>query len=106
MKTVCHPENDTALRIVMLHDPGAFNELPNQNNLVFSGHTHGGQFGLVSLGINFTLIRMAGIPDQGLFEKNSNKLYVHRANGCRSIFGTMMVRLGCPPEYSVLDVSL
>ena len=84
---------------------GAIHLVPNQGNLVFSGHTHGGQIGFLSLGFNMTLVRLAGIPDQGFFRHGTNRLYVHRAHGCRTLLGTFLVRVGCPPEYSVLDVA-
>jgi len=99
--------NEQVLRVVLLHDPGAFHIIPSYDRcLVLSGHTHGGQMGFVSLGLNLTLISLAGIPDQGLWELGMNRLYVNRAQGCRSILGTMLVRLGCPPEFSVMHITL
>lgn len=45
-----------------------------------------------------------GIPDNGIWGHKSNSLYVHRGQGCRSMMGTMLVRLGIPTEDSVLHV--
>jgi len=106
MEKNCLPNDDIKLRIAMLHDPSAFYLIPQQNNIVFSGHTHGGQLGLVSFGINFSIIQIAGLPDQGFFKKGNNRLYLHRAQGCRCIMGTLLVRMFCPPEFSVLDIKL
>ena len=40
-----------------LIDPGAFKHLPEgHGDIVFSGHTHGGQVGLVSLGLAWTFV--------------------------------------------------
>jgi hypothetical protein len=47
-----HPRVPGAFRLVLLHDPSAFIHLPEgEADLVLSGHTHGGQVGLVSLGL-------------------------------------------------------
>jgi predicted phosphodiesterase len=52
--SAAHPRENAALRIVLLHDPGAFRHLPEgTGDLVLSGHTHGGQVGLGSLGLSF-----------------------------------------------------
>ena len=51
-----HPRTQGALRVVLLHDPGAFRHLPaGHGDLVLSGHTHGGQVGLLSLGLDVDL---------------------------------------------------
>ncbi|MFP6655545.1 MAG: metallophosphoesterase, partial [Myxococcota bacterium] len=51
------PRRDDHLRLLLLHDPLAFHALPDDEvDLVLSGHTHGGQVGLVSLGIDWTVL--------------------------------------------------
>jgi uncharacterized protein len=86
---------------------GAFQNIPAEDKcLVFSGHTHGGQVGLVSLNINLTLLTLTGIPDNGLWQMGQNILYVNRAQGCRTVLGTMLVRMGVPPEYAVMDINI
>ena len=67
-------------RILLLHDPGAFRHLPNgAAALTLSGHTHGGQLGLVSFGLSWTIIGAFGVPDHGYWGKGENRLYVNRA---------------------------
>lgn len=97
-----HPRISGALRIVLLHDPGAFVHLPEgEADLVLSGHTHGGQVGLVSLGLPHTMMRVfVKMPDHGLWARGTDRLYVHRGTGHYGF----PLRLGVPAEESVLAV--
>jgi uncharacterized protein len=97
-----HPREPGALRIVLLHDPGAFVHLPEgEADLVLSGHTHGGQVGLVSLGLPFTMMRaFVKMPDHGLWARGTDRLYVHRGTGHYGF----PLRLGVPSEESLLAV--
>jgi predicted MPP superfamily phosphohydrolase len=97
-----HPRLAGALRIVLLHDPGAFVHLPEgEADLVLSGHTHGGQVGLVSLGLPYTMMRaFVKMPDHGLWARGTDRLYVHRGTGHYGF----PLRLGVPSEESVLAV--
>ena len=104
LASVCqaHPREAGALRIVLLHDPGAFVHLPEgEADLVLSGHTHGGQVGLVSLGLPYTMMRaFVKMPDHGLWARGTDRLYVHRGTGHYGF----PLRLGVPSEESVLAV--
>lgn len=97
-----HPRVAGALRIVLLHDPGAFVHLPEGDaDLVLSGHTHGGQVGLVSLGLPHTMMRVfVKMPDHGLWARGTDRLYVHRGTGHYGF----PLRLGVPAEESLLTV--
>jgi len=97
-----HPRVADHLRIVLLHDPGAFRHLPEgQADLALSGHTHGGQVGLVSLGFNWTMMRLfVKAPDHGFWARGNDRLYVHRGTGHYGF----PVRLGVPGEQSLLFV--
>jgi len=97
-----HPRKPGLLRVVMLHDPGAFQHVPDGDaDLVLSGHTHGGQLGLVSLGIPTTFVSLfSKIPDHGFWAKGRNRLYVHRGTGHYGF----PLRVGVPGEESVLEV--
>jgi predicted MPP superfamily phosphohydrolase len=97
-----HPRIAGALRIVLLHDPGAFVHLPEGDaDLVLSGHTHGGQVGLVSLGLPHTMMRaFVKMPDHGLWARGRDRLYVHRGTGHYGF----PLRLGVPAEESLLTV--
>jgi uncharacterized protein len=97
-----YPREPGALRIVLLHDPGAFVHLPEgEADLVLSGHTHGGQVGLVSLGLPYTMMRVfVKMPDHGFWARGTDRLYVHRGTGHYGF----PLRLGVPSEESVLTV--
>ncbi|MCA9511934.1 MAG: metallophosphoesterase [Myxococcota bacterium] len=98
-----HPRLDGHLRLLLLHDPSAFHHLPDDDvDLVLSGHTHGGQVGLVSLGLDWTVLSMFGtrMPDHGLFARGRARLYVHRGTG----FYGFPLRVGVPGEASVLEL--
>lgn len=97
-----YPREPRTLRIVLLHDPGAFVHLPEgEADLVLSGHTHGGQVGLVSLGLPYTMMRaFVKMPDHGLWARGTDRLYVHRGTGHYGF----PLRLGVPSEESLLAV--
>jgi predicted MPP superfamily phosphohydrolase len=98
------PRRPGHLRVVLLHDPGAFKHLPEgQGDIVFSGHTHGGQVGLVSLGIATTFVSLfTAIPDHGFWARGKDRLYVHRGTG---VYG-FPLRVGVPAEESLLRVHI
>jgi predicted MPP superfamily phosphohydrolase len=88
-------------RLLLLHDPLGFHDVPpGEADLTFSGHTHGGQVGLVSLGLDWTVLRRSRWPDHGLFAHGPNRLYVHRGTG----FYGFPLRIGVPGEASVLEL--
>jgi len=97
-----NPRIDGALRVILLHDPGAFRHLPaGEGDLVLSGHTHGGQLGLISLGLRGTFVSLfSKIPDHGMWARGADRLYVHRAQG---VYG-FPLRLGVPGEQSLMRV--
>jgi uncharacterized protein len=97
-----HPRRPGVLRVALLHDPGAFKHVPDgAADLVLSGHTHGGQVGLLWLGIKSTIVSaLTPLPDHGFWGLGSNRLYVHRGTGHYGF----PLRVGVPAEYSVLQV--
>ncbi|MBX3204451.1 MAG: metallophosphoesterase [Labilithrix sp.] len=105
LERVCaaHPREPGALRIVLLHDPGAFRHLPpGEGDLVLAGHTHGGQVGLLSVGLAWTFLRLFGdrIPDHGFWARGTDRLYIHRGTGHYGF----PLRLGVPAEESLLRI--
>jgi predicted MPP superfamily phosphohydrolase len=98
-----HPRKAGMTRIILLHDPGAFRHLPEgEGDLVLAGHTHGGQVGLLSLGLSWTFLRLFGLklPDHGFWARGRDRLYVHRGTGHYGF----PLRLGVPSEESVVRV--
>ena len=93
-------------RIIMLHDPGGFKEFNDDENIVcFSGHTHGGHLGVISCGIQWTAFNATlKLPDNGLWKKGTNKLYIHRGQGSRALYGNFVLRVGVPTEQSLVHI--
>lgn len=97
-----YPREPGRLRLWLLHDPGAFQCIPEgEADLVFSGHTHGGHLGLLSFGLPHTIVSAAtSMPDHGLWARGRDRLYVHRGTGHYGF----PLRVGVPAEESVLEV--
>ena len=66
------------------------------------GHTHGGQVGLVSFGLDWTVLSRSRWPDHGLFGHGPSRLYVHRGTG----FYGFPLRIGVPGEASLMELVL
>jgi predicted MPP superfamily phosphohydrolase len=95
------PRRPGHLRLLLLHDPRNFHDVPKgEVDLTLSGHTHGGQIGLVSLGFDWTVLSRSQWPDHGLFGHGKSRLYVHRGTG----FYGFPLRIGVPGEASVLEL--
>ena len=77
-----HPRAAGHVRLLLLHDPLHFRDVaPGEVDLALSGHTHGGQVGLVSFGLDWTVLTRSRWPDHGLFGHGTSRLYVHRGTG-------------------------
>ena len=95
------PRREGHLRLLLLHDPLVFRHVPKgEVDLTLSGHTHGGQLGLLSFGLDWTVLRRTRWPDHGLFGHGSNRLYVHRGTGHYGF----PLRIGVPGEHSLLEL--
>jgi hypothetical protein len=98
-----HPRIEDHLRILLLHDPLHFRDVgKGEADLTLSGHTHGGQIGLVSLGLDWTVLSRSRWPDHGLFGHGPSRLYVHRGTG----FYGFPLRVGVPGEASLMELTL
>lgn len=104
LRGVCErfPRREGVARVAMLHDPGAFHHLPEgAAELVLSGHTHGGQVGLLRLGLKGTVVSaLSKIPDHGPWALGSARLYVHRGTGHYGF----PLRIGVPAERGLLRI--
>jgi len=95
------PRRAGHFRLFLLHDPLGFRSVtPGEVDLTLSGHTHGGQLGLVSFGFDWTVLSRSRWPDQGLFALGASRLYVHRGTG---LYG-FPLRVGVPGELSLVEV--
>jgi hypothetical protein len=95
------PRQADHVRLLLLHDPLTFLHVPEGDvDLTLSGHTHGGQVGLVSLGMDWTVLSRSRWPDHGLFARGAGRLYVHRGTG----FYGFPLRIGVPGEASLMEI--
>jgi predicted MPP superfamily phosphohydrolase len=94
-----------ALKILMSHDPSHWKaevlEKYSDIDLMLSGHTHGMQFGVEIPGFKWSPVQYAYKEWAGLYENESQKLYVNPGFGFIGYPG----RVGILPEITVLEFS-
>jgi predicted MPP superfamily phosphohydrolase len=88
-----------AARIVLVHEPGEFDELAGRCEIVLAGHTHGGQVRLPFLPPLHLPMR-CGDYVAGWYEKADSRMYVSRGIGMSGI----PLRFCCRPELAILEV--
>jgi len=94
------PARENATRIVLNHNPDAKDLFRRHDwDLMLCGHTHGGQVRLPFLGTPFAPVRDKRYVE-GLHAWEGRWLHITRGVG--NLHG---VRLNCPPEVSVLDIT-
>jgi uncharacterized protein len=94
---------DRAPRVVMMHNPDTFEQLPaNTAPLAVAGHTHGGQIRLPFLPewswLTYVMddeVHADGWIDQ--YGQPGNRLYVNRGIG----FSIVPIRINCRPEVTL-----
>ena len=94
---------DGAPRLVLMHNPQTFGELPpGSAPLGMAGHTHGGQVHFPGSALRWLLgRRIEGLPALSGWIRGygqpGNHLYINRGIG----FSRFPIRLNCPPEITV-----
>jgi predicted MPP superfamily phosphohydrolase len=94
---------DKSFRILMSHDPAFWNSIVVPQTdipLTLSGHTHGGQFGIMIAGIQFSPIYLTQKNWGGLYKSDNQTLYVNRGLGTVGFSGRIEMR----PEITVLTL--
>jgi hypothetical protein len=90
--------------ILLSHMPDAALYVPKSVDLVLSGHTHGGQVRLPSIGPVVTFSEVGRDRSSGLSRlKNGVWLYVNRGLGMEG-GGAPRIRFLCRPEIAVLTI--
>lgn len=89
--------------ILMAHDPTYWDKhiVAQQNvQLMLSGHTHGGQFGIQAFGFEWSPAQYVYEQWAGMYRKGDQLLYVNRG------LGTVgpPIRIGIPPEITVFTL--
>ena len=105
MEKAYHGAGDYPFKILMSHDPshwdGEIRPKYADIDLMLSGHTHGMQFGVELPGFKWSPVQYVYQQWAGLYEKESQKLYVNRGYGFIGYPG----RVGILPEITVLELS-
>ncbi|MBS2028955.1 MAG: metallophosphoesterase [Deltaproteobacteria bacterium] len=86
--------------LLLAHDPNLWPQAVAKNvEWTLSGHTHGGQVGLVKLHPSLSLARIITPFVAGLYRQGLSALYVSRGTA-----NTLPLRLGAPTEVSVFEL--
>ncbi len=91
-------------KILMTHDPAHWDAVVVPQTdipLTLSGHTHGGQFGIKIAGIEFSPMYLVQKRWGGLYQSDSQQLYVNRGLGTIGFPG----RIEMYPEITLITLS-
>lgn len=92
------------VKLLLSHDPSHWNLQVKEEfkdiDVTFSGHTHGGQFGIEIPGFRWSLSQYAYKQWAGLYQEQSQYLYVNRGLGFLGYPG----RVGISPEITVMEL--
>ncbi len=95
---------ESAVKLLLSHDPTHWDKEVNTKfkdiDVMFSGHTHGTQFGITIAGKTYSPAQWAYKQWAGLYEKGDQKLYINRGYGYIGYPG----RIGMPPEISIFEL--
>ncbi|MEJ7644353.1 MAG: metallophosphoesterase [Chryseolinea sp.] len=95
---------DAPVKILLSHDPSHWDAqvrpLYPDIDLMFSGHTHGFQFGVEIGNVKWSPSQYAYKQWAGLYQQGSQYLYVNRGFGYLGYPG----RIGMPPELTIIEL--
>ena len=95
---------EAPVKLLLSHDPTHWDKEVNTKykdiDVMFSGHTHGTQFGINIGDYTWSPAQYAYKQWAGLYEKEDQKLYVNRGYGYIGYPG----RVGMPPEITVFEL--
>lgn len=97
--------DDAAVKLLLSHDPTHWDKEVNTKypdiDVMFSGHTHGAQFGINIGGKTFSPAQWAYKQWAGLYQQGDQQLYVNRGYGYLGYPG----RVGMPPEITIFELA-
>jgi uncharacterized protein len=88
-----------SFKIGLFHSPAFFDQAAGRLDIVFSGHTHGGQ-------VRLPLVRPFWLPPksgdylEGWFERSGSRMYVSRGIGT----SILDMRFLCRPELAIITI--
>ena len=96
--------DDAAVKLLLSHDPSHWDlqvrpEFPDID-IMFSGHTHGFQFGVEIGDFKWSPSQYAYKQWSGLYKEGHQYLYVNRGFGYLGYPG----RIGMPPELTIMEL--
>ncbi|MGC3979173.1 MAG: metallophosphoesterase [Paludibacteraceae bacterium] len=103
LKKALAKTNTNRKKILLTHDPKHWNaEVTGKDDifLTISGHTHGGQIGIINKCIRFSPVMFSFKQWEGLYQQNNQYIYVNRGVG----FVGIPMRIGVKPEVTVLTL--
>lgn len=96
---------EAPVKLLLSHDPTHWDKEVNTKfkdiDVMFSGHTHGTQFGITIAGVTYSPAQWAYKQWAGLYEQGDQKLYVNRGYGYIGYPG----RIGMPPEITIFELA-
>jgi len=95
---------EAPVKLLLSHDPTHWDREVNTKyqdiDVMFSGHTHGTQFGITVAGQTWTPAQYVYKQWGGLYKEGDQQLYVNRGYGYIGYPG----RVGMPPEITVFEL--
>lgn len=97
--------NDAAVKLLLSHDPTHWDKEVNTKfpdiDVMFSGHTHGAQFGINIFDKTYSPAQWAYKQWGGLYKEGDQQLYINRGYGYLGYPG----RVGMPPEITIFELA-
>jgi predicted MPP superfamily phosphohydrolase len=97
--------DEAAVKLLLSHDPTHWDKEVNTKypdiDVMFSGHTHGAQFGINVFGKTYSPAQWAYKQWAGLYQQGDQQLYVNRGYGYLGYPG----RVGMPPEITIFELA-
>ncbi|MBI1227313.1 MAG: metallophosphoesterase [Bacteroidetes bacterium] len=97
--------DEAAVKLLLSHDPTHWDKEVNTKfpdvDVMFSGHTHGAQFGINVFGKTYSPAQWAYKQWAGLYQEGDQQLYVNRGYGYLGYPG----RVGMPPEITIFELA-
>jgi uncharacterized protein len=99
-----HGTDEAAVKLLLSHDPSHWDAQVRPSykdiDVMFSGHTHGFQFGIEVGNFKWSPSQYAYKQWAGLYQDGSQYLYVNRGFGYLGYPG----RIGMPPELTIMEL--
>lgn len=96
---------DADVKLLLSHDPSHWDLEVKKSykdiDVMFSGHTHGMQFGIEAFGMKFSPVQWRYKQWAGLYKEDNQQLYVNRGLGFVGYPG----RVGISPEITIIELS-